>query len=169
MTKQKRYSHPFVWLFLISIIVFFDQWTKGLVSQSLRLNERVPLTSYLDIILLHNSGAAFSMFDLDSGMQKWPLIIVSSLVSCVLVGWIVRYSLVSSVLLVIAYSLIAAGAIGNLIDRLNQGYVVDFIYFYYEQWSFAAFNIADSSITIGVILFFIEAYLSKKKNRQSIE
>jgi|TARA_B110001454_G_scaffold6300_1_gene5933 signal peptidase II len=162
MTKQRRYSHPVVWLFFISIIVFFDQWTKELVTQSLSLYERVPLTSYLDIILLHNSGAAFSMFDLDSGIQKWPLILISSLVSCVLVGWIIRYSLVTSFLLSIAYSFIAAGAIGNLIDRLNQGYVVDFIYFYYGQWSFAAFNIADSSITIGVALFFMDAYFNKK-------
>ena len=162
MTKQRRYSHPVVWLFFISIIVFFDQWTKELVTQSLSLYERVPLTSYLDIILLHNSGAAFSMFDLDSGIQKWPLILISSLVSCVLVGWIIRYSLVTSFLLNIAYSFIAAGAIGNLIDRLNQGYVVDFIYFYYDQWSFAAFNIADSSITIGVVLFFMDAYFNKK-------
>lgn len=162
MTKQRRYSHPVVWLFFISIIVFFDQWTKELVTQSLSLYERVPLTSYLDIILLHNSGAAFSMFDLDSGIQKWPLILISSLVSCVLVGWIIRYSLVNSFLLSIAYSFIAAGAIGNLIDRLNQGYVVDFIYFYYGQWSFAAFNIADSSITIGVLLFFMDAYFNKK-------
>jgi len=162
MTKQRRYSHPVVWLFFISIIVFFDQWTKELVTQSLSLYERVPLTSYLDIILLHNSGAAFSMFDLDSGIQKWPLILISSLVSCVLVGWIIRYSLVNSFLLSIAYSFIAAGAIGNLIDRLNQGYVVDFIYFYYGQWSFAAFNIADSSITIGVALFFMDAYFNKK-------
>ena len=162
MTKQRRYSHPVVWLFFISIIVFFDQWTKELVTQSLSLYERVPLTPYLDIILLHNSGAAFSMFDLDSGIQKWPLILISSLVSCVLVGWIIRYSLVNSFLLSIAYSFIAAGAIGNLIDRLNQGYVVDFIYFYYGQWSFAAFNIADSSITIGVLLFFMDAYFNKK-------
>ena len=162
MTKQRRYSHPVVWLFFISIIVFFDQWTKELVTQSLSLYERVPLTPYLDIILLHNSGAAFSMFDLDSGIQKWPLILISSLVSCVLVGWIIRYSLVASFLLSIAYSFIAAGAIGNLIDRLNQGYVVDFIYFYYGQWSFAAFNIADSSITIGVVLFFMDAYFNKK-------
>ena len=162
MTKQRRYLHPVVWLFFISIIVFFDQWTKELVTQSLSLYERVPLTSYLDIILLHNSGAAFSMFDLDSGIQKWPLILISSLVSCVLVGWIIRYSLVNSFLLTIAYSFIAAGAIGNLIDRLNQGYVVDFIYFYYDQWSFAAFNIADSSITIGVVLFFMDAYFNKK-------
>ena len=124
--------------------------------------QRVPITSFLDIILLHNSGAAFSIFDLDSGIQKWPLIIVSSLVSCVLVGWIIRYSLTISSLLTIAYSFIAAGAIGNLIDRLSQGYVVDFIYFYYGQWSFAAFNIADSSITIGVLLLFLETYLSKK-------
>jgi signal peptidase II len=102
------------------------------------------------------------MFDLDSGIQKWPLILISSLVSCVLVGWIIRYSLVNSFLLSIAYSFIAAGAIGNLIDRLNQGYVVDFIYFYYGQWSFAAFNIADSSITIGVLLFFMDAYFNKK-------
>jgi len=162
MTNKKRYSHPLVWLFLISVIVLFDQWTKELVTQSLNLYQRVPITSFLDIILLHNSGAAFSIFDLDSGIQKWPLIIVSSLVSCVLVGWIIRYSLAISSLLTIAYSFIAAGAIGNLIDRLSQGYVVDFIYFYYGQWSFAAFNIADSSITIGVLLLFLEAYLSKK-------
>ena len=98
----------------------------------------------------------------DSGWQRWPLILISAGVGTTLIGWLVRNASKSPVLQNTAFAMIAGGAIGNLIDRLNQGYVVDFILFHIDQWHYPAFNVADSCITIGVILFMIETYRSSK-------
>ena len=125
--------------------------------------DRLILTSFLDLTRLHNTGAAFSMFAFDSGWQRWPLVLISAGVGAILIGWLVRNASKSPVLQNTAFVMIAGGAIGNLIDRLNQGYVVDFILFHIGQWHFPAFNVADSCITIGMILYLIETYRSSKQ------
>ena len=103
------------------------------------------------------------MFAFDSGWQRWPLILISAGVGTILIGWLVRNASKSPVLQNTAFAMIAGGAIGNLIDRLNQGYVVDFILFHIGQWHYPAFNVADACITIGLILFLIETYRSSKQ------
>ena len=103
------------------------------------------------------------MFASDSGWQRWPLTLISAGVGTTLIGWLVRNASKSPVLQNTAFAMIAGGAIGNLIDRLNQGYVVDFILIHIGQWHFPAFNVADSCITIGLILFLIETYYSSKQ------
>ena len=125
--------------------------------------DRFILTSYLDLTRLHYTGAAFSMFAFDSGWQRWPLILISAGVGTILIGWLVRNASKSPALQNTAFAMIAGGAIGNLIDRLNQGYVVDFILFHIGQWHYPAFNVADACITIGLILFLIETYRSSKQ------
>ena len=144
-------------------IVFADQYSKFLVVERLNLFDRFILTSYLDLTRLHNTGAAFSMFASDSGWQRWPLIVISAAVGTILISWLVRNASKSTVLQNTAFAMIAGGAIGNLIDRLNQGYVVDFILFYIGKWHYPAFNVADVSITIGFILFLLETYRSSKQ------
>ena len=103
------------------------------------------------------------MFAFDSGWQRWPLILISAGVGTTLIGWLVRNASKSPVLQNTAFAMIAGGAIGNLIDRLNQGYVVDFILFHIGRWHYPAFNVADACITIGLILFLIETYRSSKQ------
>ena len=103
------------------------------------------------------------MFASDSGWQRWPLIVISAAVGTILISWLVRNASKSTVLQNTAFAMIAGGAIGNLIDRLNQGYVVDFILFYIGKWHYPAFNVADVSITIGFILFLLETYRSSKQ------
>lgn len=144
-------------------IVCADQYSKFLVVEQLNLFDRFILTSYLDLTRLHNTGAAFSMFASDSGWQRWPLIVISAAVGTILISWLVRNASKSTVLQNTAFAMIAGGAIGNLIDRLNQGYVVDFILFYIGKWHYPAFNVADVSITIGFILFLLETYRSSKQ------
>ena len=148
---------------MVFAIIFVDQYSKFLVVEQLNLFDRLILTSFLDLTRLHNTGAAFSLFVSDSGWQRWPLVLISAGVGTVLIGWLVRNASKSHVLQNTAFVMIAGGAIGNLIDRLNQGYVVDFILFHIGQWHFPAFNVADSCITIGMILFLIETYRSSKQ------
>ena len=162
MLNTRSYSY-WIWLSVVFAIIFVDQYSKFLVVERLNLFDRLILTSFLDLTRLHNTGAAFSIFASDSGWQRWPLVLISAGVGTTLIGWLVRNASKSPVLQNTAFAMIAGGAIGNLIDRLNQGYVVDFILFHIGQWHFPAFNIADSCITIGLILFLIEIYHSSKQ------
>ena len=150
-------------MLVVFSIVLVDQYSKFLVVERLIVFDRFVLTAYLDLTRLHNTGAAFSMFASDSGWQRWPLTLVSAGVGTILIGWLVRNASKSPVLQNTAFAMIAGGAIGNLIDRLNQGYVVDFILFHIGQWHYPAFNVADACITIGLILFLIETYRSSKQ------
>ena len=162
MLNNRSYSY-WIWLSVVFAIIFIDQYSKFLVVEQLNLFDRLILTSFLDLTRLHNTGAAFSIFASDSGWQRWPLVLISAGVGTTLIGWLVRNASKSPVLQNTAFAMIAGGAIGNLIDRLNQGYVVDFILFHIGQWHFPAFNVADSCITIGLILFLIETYHSSKQ------
>ena len=166
MVNNRTYSY-WIWLLVVLAIVFVDQYSKFLVVEHLNLFDRFFLTSYLDLTRLHNTGAAFSILAFDSGWQRWPLILISAGVATVLIGWLVRNASKSTVLQNSAFAMIAGGAIGNLIDRLNQGYVVDFILFHVGEWYYPAFNVADACITIGLILFLIETYYSTNQVEQS--
>ena len=166
MLKSRSYSY-WIWLLVVFAIIFVDQYPKFLVVERLNLFDRLTLTAFLDFTRLHNTGAAFSIFASDSGWQRWPLTLISAGVGTTLIGWLVRNAAKSPVLLNTAFAMIAGGAIGNLIDRLNQGYVVDFILFHIGQWHYPTFNVADSCITIGLILFLIETYRSSKRAKKT--
>ena len=166
MLKSRSYSY-WIWLLVVFAIIFVDQYSKFLVVERLNLFDRLTLTAFLDFTRLHNTGAAFSIFASDSGWQRWPLTLISVGVGTTLIGWLVRNAAKSPVLLNTAFAMIAGGAIGNLIDRLNQGYVVDFILFHIGQWYYPTFNVADSCITIGLILFLIETYRSSKRAKKT--
>ncbi len=156
-------KYYWTWLVLILVIVFSDQQSKLLVMERFNVYDRYTLTAFLDFTRLHNTGAAFSLFASDSGWQRWPLILISAGVGATLIGWLIRNAFRATMTLNLSLALIAGGAVGNLVDRLSQGYVVDFILFHIGQWYYPAFNIADACITIGLILFLIENYRSTNK------
>ena len=156
-------KYHWTWLVLILVIVFIDQQSKLLVMERFNVYDRYTLTAFLDFTRLHNTGAAFSLFASDSGWQRWPLVLISAGVGATLIGWLIRNAFRATMTLNLSLALIAGGAIGNLVDRLSQGYVVDFILFHIGQWHYPAFNIADTCITIGLILFLIENYRSTNK------
>ena len=156
-------KYHWTWLVLILSIVFIDQQSKLFVVERFNVYDRYTLTAFLDFTRLHNTGAAFSLFASDSGWQRWPLILISAGVGATLIGWLIRNAFKATVALNLSLSLVAGGAIGNLVDRLSQGYVVDFILFHIGQWYYPAFNIADACITIGLILFLIENFHLKNK------
>ena len=152
---------------LISVgIAVLDQFTKQMIVRSLDHCEfgfcdSIELLSFLKLILLYNDGAAFSILSDAGGWQRWFLSIVSFAVSCFIFFWILRLK-PSERLLGFALAIILGGAIGNLIDRVLLGHVVDFILLYYANVFFPTFNVADTAISVGAILLIIEMFIKKK-------
>jgi signal peptidase II len=161
VTAAIKRTHPAAWLWLSAVVIVLDQATKFLVTRFLALYERVEVLPVLDFTLLHNTGAAFSLLAGASGWQRWFFIGLACVVSAVLVVWIWRTPR-GEKLLPLALSLILGGAIGNVIDRVVHGYVVDFIHAHWGGAYFPAFNIADSAITVGAALLILDAFREKR-------
>ena len=150
-------THPAAWLWLSVAVIVLDQATKFLVTRFLDLYERVEVLPVLDFTLLHNTGAAFSILAGASGWQLWFFILLARVVSLALVVWLWRLPR-GDRLIAIALALVLGGALGNLIDRVRHGYVVDFIHAHWGAAYFPAFNIADSAITVGAELLILDAF-----------
>ena len=154
-------THPAMWLWLSVAVVALDQASKFLVTRFFDLYERVEVLPVLDFTLLHNRGAAFSMLAGASGWQRWFFIALALAVSVALVTWIWRAPR-GDKLLPFALSLVLGGAVGNLIDRVVHGYVVDFIHAHWGAAYFPAFNVADSAITVGAVLLLLDAFRERR-------
>lgn len=143
-------------LLSISLLIFIlDQLTKHLCDAYLIPGQPVTVFPGFDLLLAYNSGAAFSFLSDAGGWQRWLLTIFSSVISVLLIIWIVRLPKHEK-LSAIALCLILGGALGNLYDRAFNGYVVDFISVYYQNYRFATFNIADSSVFLGACLMILD-------------
>ena len=153
----------FWWLLISALIIVIDQITKQSVVENLSLYQRIPIFPVLDLVRLHNTGAAFSFLAGASGWQNWFFIVVAVVLGTGILVWMVRTPRSGYLTLLLGLSMIFGGAIGNLIDRIHHGYVVDFILFYYQDWSFPAFNAADSAITCGVILVLIDGLILERR------
>ncbi|MES9971189.1 MAG: signal peptidase II [Candidatus Thiodiazotropha sp.] len=150
------------WLWLSLVVVVLDQVTKQIAESSLTLYESVRVLPIFDLTLLYNKGAAFSFLSDQGGWQRWFFIILAIVVCIVLVGWLWRLKKEEQ-WVAVALSLIIGGAIGNVIDRILFGQVIDFLHFHYQQHYFPAFNVADSAITIGVIIMLYDALILAKR------
>lgn len=158
MTQAKTTSRPVMWLWLAVVLIVLDVVSKQWISGQFVLGERLEVLPFFNLVLAHNSGAAFSFLDNAGGWQRWAFSALAVVVSVVLVVWISRLKS-GQTLLAIALSCVLGGAIGNLIDRVTLGYVVDFIQVYWNDWYFPAFNVADSAVTIGAGLLILDAFL----------
>jgi len=145
----------FAWLLVSAVTIVLDLWTKQIASDALTLYRPVELTSWLNMTLAHNYGAAFSFLSDAGGWQRWLFTGLASVVTVVLVVWLLRLP-ANEKLTAAALSLVIGGAVGNLIDRIGNGYVVDFIDVFYRDHHWPAFNLADSAITCGVILLLVD-------------
>jgi signal peptidase II len=154
------------WLAVTAVIIFLDLQTKQMVSEELALYRPVEVFSWLNITLAHNYGAAFSFLSDAGGWQRWFFIVLASAVSVVLLVWILRLPR-KEWMTGLGLALVLGGAIGNLVDRIRLGYVVDFIDFHVGDWHYPAFNVADSAITCGVILLLLDAFLVGMRNRRT--
>ena len=148
------------WLWLSIVVVILDQSSKLWIDSNMTLYERLPLIDgFFDLTLAYNPGAAFSFLADAGGWQRWFFTILSTVVTLILVVWLKRLQAHEKITAV-ALALIIGGAIGNLIDRIAYGHVIDFLLVYYQQWSWPAFNVADSAISIGVILMLLALFHS---------
>ncbi len=158
---ENKNNSTWPWLFLSLLIIIGDQLTKYLIQQHLVIGQSVGLLSWLNFSLAYNPGAAFRFLG-DSGF--WRIIFLSGLsffVSIFLIVWLLRL-VRSEMLMCFSLALIIGGAIGNLIDRVRFGYVVDFIDFHIGAWHFDTFNVADSAISVGAFFLIIKLLFGKK-------
>jgi signal peptidase II len=151
------------WLPVSVAVVAVDQFTKFLIVQHVPLYGSIKLLPVLDISLRYNKGAAFSFLEDASGWQRWFFTALALTISGVIIVWMRRLKAGRQWLLSLSLALILAGALGNMIDRLRLGRVVDFIVAHWHHAEFPAFNIADSSITIGAALLLLDALFEGRR------
>jgi len=146
------------WFGLALFVIILDQMTKLWIDNHFELYESLSIFPSLNLTLLYNRGAAFSFLANAGGWQRWFFTSLSLIVSIILIIWLIRLD-AKQRWLACALALILGGAIGNLIDRMLYGYVIDFIDIYYKNWHWPAFNVADSAISIGATMLFIDLFL----------
>ena len=161
MAKRSHSLWP--WLGIAFIIILADQFTKTLILGHFQLGDSRTITSFFNIVRVHNTGAAFSFLASASGWQRWFFVGLGT-VATVFIIWMLR-SHGGQRLFSWALALILGGAIGNVIDRLLHGYVVDFIQVHAGGWYFPSFNIADSAISIGAALLILDEVLRVRRAR----
>ena len=139
------------------LVIAIDQLTKQIAYQNLLGQPPIDVLPVLQWALVFNQGAAFGMFNNAGGFQHYLFSGVAVVVSIVLLIWMWR-TFMNNALLTVGLTLVLAGAVGNLIDRIRFQFVIDFINFHYADWFFPAFNVADSAITIGAILLIVDSF-----------
>ncbi len=152
------------WLWLSLIVIVLDQVTKQWVESSFLLYESLEVMPFFNLTLAYNKGAAFSFLSDQSGWQRWFLAGVAAIVTIVITFWL-RGLKQHEKLTAMALGLIIGGAVGNLIDRLLFGHVIDFLDFFIGQHHWPAFNVADSAISIGVAVMLYEILFDSKKEQ----
>jgi len=156
-------SSPLPWLGLALIILIADQFTKTLILGYYRLGDATYITSFFNVVRAHNTGAAFSFLADSSGWQRWFFTAIG-VAAALFIVWLLR-SHAGQKLFSFALACIMGGAIGNVIDRLMHGYVVDFLDFHVAGRHFPAFNVADSAITIGAACLVFDELIRVRKGR----
>jgi signal peptidase II len=151
------------WLWISLLVLVFDQASKLVADAMLALHQPVLLMPSLAITKAYNTGAAFSFLGDASGWQRWFFIVLAVVVSCILLVWLLRLK-THERRCALALALILGGAIGNLVDRVLYGHVIDFIDVYYGSWHWPTFNVADSAITVGAVLLLLDALFGKHGN-----
>lgn len=141
-------------------IVLADQWSKHAVSAALRFGESLPVTSFFNLVLVHNRGAAFSFLSGASGWQREFFIAITAVALAAIVWMTRRHA--REILFCWGLALVGAGAVGNLIDRVAHGHVIDFLDFHLLGWHFWAFNVADAAITVGAGALILDSFLPRK-------
>ena len=159
----------FVWLALAAAVIVADQATKTLVLQQFQFGEVRPVTSFFNLVRVHNTGAAFNFLASASGWQRWFFVVLGVVVSGFIV-WMIRAH-PQQRLFCFAVTMIMGGALGNVVDRLLHGYVVDFLQFrfgflepIFHGGYFPSFNLADSAITLGAICLIVDELLRVKRS-----
>ena len=162
MTDPKR-DRAASWLLLSVLVVLADQASKYYITQHFGEFEHITLLPVLDVTRMHNVGAAFSFLASASGWQRWVFIGLAGVVSVGIIVWLLRLRERAHGLLACGLALVLGGALGNVIDRIRLGYVIDFIHFHWDRAYFPAFNVADSAITVGAACLLLDALFEGKR------
>lgn len=144
-------------------LIGLDQLTKLWVEARFSFAERLPVTSFFDLTLLYNKGAAFSMLASQPGWQRWAFTFIGISAALFILVLLIKNS--RQHLFCLALSMIMGGALGNVIDRIAHGHVIDFLLFYYRSWHWPAFNVADSAITVGAALLIIDELVRVRRSK----
>ncbi|MBV6417102.1 MAG: Lipoprotein signal peptidase [Steroidobacteraceae bacterium] len=155
------------WLPLSALIVLLDQASKAWIERHFALYESVTLLPVLDITRLHNPGAAFSFLAGAGGWQRWFFTLLALAVSIGIVVWLRSVHARAQAWLAAGLALILGGALGNVIDRLRHGFVIDFVHAHWNEAWFPAFNVADSAITVGAACLIIDALIEARRAKAS--
>ncbi|MBU3653719.1 MAG: lipoprotein signal peptidase [Limnohabitans sp.] len=161
--QANRSPSLWLWLSLALLILLIDQLTKWLIVGQFALGDGRVVTSFFNLVRAHNTGAAFSFLAQAGGWQRWMFTGIGVAASALMI-WMLR-SHPGQKLFGFAIACILGGAIGNVIDRLVHGYVVDFLDFHWAGWHFPAFNAADSAITLGAACLLLDELLRVKRSR----
>ena len=151
------------WLSLSVIVVLLDQISKYFASHYLVLGQPKHILPFFNFTLAFNTGSAFSFLNNQSGWQIWFFAAIACVVSIVLLVWLIRTPQ-EKIILPCGLAMIIGGAIGNVIDRVHLGYVIDFLDFHLNNWHWATFNIADSAVVVGAFLIIADSLLQKRKS-----
>jgi signal peptidase II len=168
MTVSENRGRAAAWLLLSALVVLADQATKSFITTHYGEFEFTPVLPILDITRMHNVGAAFSFLATASGWQRWLFIGLAVTVSIAIIAWLWRLPR-SQGLLAAGLALVLGGAIGNVIDRIRLGHVIDFIHFHWDRAYFPAFNVADSAITVGAACLLLDALFEPRRSRTKVE
>ncbi|MCL5254815.1 MAG: signal peptidase II [Gammaproteobacteria bacterium] len=157
--QQWQQSGWHLW-WLIVALVLADQLTKWLVVANMDLFQRINILPFFDLVHVRNYGAAFSFLSDQGGWQRWFFTVIAIAISAV-IAWLLRRQTRAMMIANWSFALILGGAMGNLVDRIRLGYVVDFLDFYVGSYHWPAFNVADSAIVIGAGLMIYEGFFGK--------
>jgi signal peptidase II len=154
------------WLWLTILWVVIDQITKQWVAGSFDYRETLAVLPFFNITYVHNPGAAFSFLADQGGWQRWFFTAIAAIASIIFIVWLAKTSK-KQTMLSISFALILSGAVGNLIDRVLFGYVIDFLDFHWSGTHFPAFNVADSMIFIGAALMLLDSFMNPETDKDS--
>lgn len=150
------------WLGLALLVIVLDQISKAVIVDRFAFGESLSVTSFFDLVLAYNTGAAFSFLASAGGWQRWFFTTIAVIASAIITYFLRKHA--DEPRFCLALSLILGGAIGNLVDRVALGHVVDFLLFHYANYRWPAFNVADSAITVGAVLLAWESLRTKPQN-----
>src|ERR1700682_1921329 len=165
MTIEENRGGAASWLLVSALVVAADRASKAYITRHFLEFEFTRILPVLDITRMHNVGAAFSFLASASGWQRWVFIALAVVVSIGITIWLLKLPRSVHPLLAGGLALVLGGALGNVIDRIRLGYVIDFIHFHWDRAYFPAFNVADSAITVGAACLLLDALLESKRNK----